>query len=105
MIESLRSSNPKQFYKYFSKRKNRSAATKIGFDNFFTHLKNLSEQPMSDTEKKLDGEYSDIEPAVFDELDNGTCISVEEIRECIHGLKRNKSCNEDYDKLFLMNCS
>ena len=99
MIESLRSSNPKQFYKYFSKRKIRSAATNIGFDNFFTHFKNLSEQPMSDTEDIL--EHSDIEPAVFEELDND--ISVEEIRDCIHGLKRNKSCNEDYilNELFI----
>ena len=59
---------------------------------------------MSDTEKKMDGEHSGIEPAVFDELDNGTCISVEEIRDGIHGLKRIKSCNQDYNKLFLMNC-
>ena len=94
MIESLKKGNPKQFYKYFSKRKSNCNTNNIPFDDFYMHFKNLSENSILDEDESFESDLLDIEHPVFEELDYD--ISIEKIRECIRCLKRNKSCNEDY---------
>ena len=94
MIESLKKSNPKQFYKYFSKRKSNSNTNNIPFDDFYMHFKNLSENSALHEDDSFESDLLDVEQPIFEELDYD--ISIDEIRECIRYLKRNKSCNEDY---------
>ena len=67
MIQSLRKSNPKQFYRYFSKRKSKSPDSKITFDNFFEHFKHLSNEEGSIDRENIS--EIEIEHGVFDELD------------------------------------
>ena len=94
IFESLKKSNPKQFYKYFSKRKSNCNTNNIPFDDFYKHFKNLSENSALHEDDSFESDLLDVEQPIFEELDYD--ISIDEIRESIRYLKRNKSCNEDY---------
>ena len=58
------------------------------------HLKKLSENFALHEDYSFESDLLDVEQPIFEELDYD--ISIDEIRECIRYLKRNKSCNEDY---------
>ena len=100
MMDYLHKHNPKQFFKYFSKRKKKSSPVNIGMSEFVEHFQNLVNMTNNDP-NDADNDAYDSYDAVFDELDAE--ISETEILTCIRNLNRNKSCSEDdiLNELFL----
>ena len=89
MLYYLKNSNPKQFYKLFSKKKSR-ITNNLTNDDFMTHFKNL----MFDENGDTDFTFNEVNnESVFEELD---CeITEDEILKAISNLRSNKSCSED----------
>ena len=89
MLNYLKNSNPKQFYKLFSKKKSR-ITNNLTNNDFMTHFKNL----MFDENGDTDFNFNEVNnESVFEELD---CeITEDEILKAISNLKSNKSCSED----------
>ena len=87
MKEYLRKHNPRQFHKFFAKRK-KHVSGNVSLDQFVEHFSEIGNQA-----NVADGDFNNVERAVFDELDE--CISEAEIVKAIDNLKRNKCCGED----------
>ena len=68
MMDYLHKHNPKQFFKYFSKRKKKSSPVNIGMSTFVEHFTNLINIKYDDPNID-DNETFDSYDAVFDELD------------------------------------
>ena len=92
-MEYLKTNNPREFYKIFSKSRRKNNSSKLGLDAFYEHFKNLANDIENGNEHSNSENDCDCECTLFDELDCD--ITCDEIKECIKKLKRNKACSED----------
>ena len=101
-MDEIRRNNPKDFWKFFKKKKSTTSSTcDISLDQFFEHFRNLA----SSDDQNGDEEVEDYLRAfdnnegqngggpTFESLDEQ--ISHEEIKRCIKQLSRNKSPGKD----------
>ena len=93
MREYLRKHNPKQFYKFFSKRKSKSMRSTISLNQFFDHFKNLGTPHNDNLQANFEADLDSIQNSLYEELD--VVITESEIAEAIKKLNTNKSCAED----------
>ncbi|KAK3086155.1 hypothetical protein FSP39_014419 [Pinctada imbricata] len=89
-MDYMRKTNPRQFYKYFSRRKSKGTNSNITHEEFMKHFENLTS--LSYDESEIDINF--IQDAIYSQLD--IPITVKEIIEAIKKLNKNKSCAEDH---------
>ena len=70
MLDNLRKSNPKAFYKRFSKRRTNSGCTKDKLGIFYEHFRNIASSDAVDNTHSDSYADPEDEEAVFDELDS-----------------------------------
>ena len=93
MLDNLRKSNPKAFYKRFSKRRTNSGCTKDKLGIFYEHFRNIASSDAVDNTHSDSYADSEDEEAVFDELDSP--ITQLEIVNSIKRLKKGKAHSID----------
>ena len=95
-IESLKSKSPRDFWNFFSKRK-QQCGENITIEQFYNYFKDISEQFDSAPNPRADDfntrDMSQDTPAQFEELDS--YITVQEVLGAIKNLKRNKAYSTD----------
>ena len=92
MREYLRKHNPKQFFKFFSKRKSKSVNSHISSSQFFEHFKNLC-TPTENAHVNPEADFDAIQNCLYAELD--VVITEKEIEDAIKKSHSDKSCAED----------
>ena len=92
MLDYLRRHNPKQFHKYFAKRRTKTS-NDISLNQFVDHFRDLGSIDYDEMNDDDDDDNVHFSPAAYDELD--VEISDNEVENAISYLKRNTSCGED----------